>query len=177
MFLTAHCKTVFPVLRNCWNGGSSGRRLAWPWCACSGFQHNMGEEGSRCHKRGVLSSIRGIWHGHSAERCLGCIAVLLRWMDMAESDLRRKLMSRKQAAEASIAGSASRLKKKKKKSRCKSRCKNSSGMLSEKTQKTLIWSQWIKGICDKLVFEYPLRGVYIRAAGLTCHCSLEQYSV
>lgn len=69
------------------------------------------------------------------------------------------------------------IKKKKKKSRCKSRCKNSSGMLSEKTQKTLIWSQWIKGICDKLVFEYPLRGVYIRAAGLTCHCSLEQYSV
>lgn len=71
---------------------------------------NIGEEGARCHKRGVLSSIRDIWHHHSAESCLECIVVLLHWMDMAESELRRKLMSRKQAAEACIAGSASRKK-------------------------------------------------------------------
>lgn len=78
----------------------------------SGLQHDM-EEGARCQRRGVLfSSIRAIWRGHSAESCPECLAVLLHWRDVAESELRRKLMSTKQAAEACIAGSASRKKKK-----------------------------------------------------------------
>lgn len=46
----------YPLLRSYWNGGSSGTRLAWQWFASSGLQHNMGEEGARCHKRGVLLS-------------------------------------------------------------------------------------------------------------------------
>lgn len=132
-----------PLLRSYWSGGSSGSRLALQWFASSGLQYNMGVEGARSHKRGVLLS-----PSETSDMVILLRVALnaLHWMDVAESELRRKLMSRKQAAEAYIAGSASRKIK-------KCRYKNSNGMLSEKTQKILLLSEWIKAVCEKkLVF-------------------------